>query len=234
MNEKENKTEYQKPKTSKLAVLSPLVVALGFSISWYCGKVAIYVWLLSTLVGFILGIAALWQINYSKGRITGKVSATFGIVIATISLLLLPVASPIKPYNKYIALMRICENNLSGLGKAMLIYAHYNNGKYPTADKWCDILLEDKEEIKEKMFICPGASKLGNKERCHYVMNPNCEPNSPVDTVLLFETEGGWNLYGGPELLSTINHDEQGCNILFNDGHVEFFRKENLQDLKWK
>ncbi len=209
--------------------MSPLVVALGVLISFHCGEFRI-VWLLSTIVGFGLGIVALCQIEYSKERIAGGVSATFGVIIAIISFLLLSVAPRTvwQPPPSF-----ICGINLSGLGKAMLIYAGEFNGKYPTADKWCDILLEGNEEIKEKMFVCPGALKSGNKERCHYAMNPNCEPNSPADTVLLFETDGGWNLSGGPELLSTKNHDEQGCNILFNDGHVEFFRKKYLQDLKW-
>jgi prepilin-type processing-associated H-X9-DG protein len=50
---------------------------------------------------------------------------------------------------------------------------------------------------------------------------------------LLFETKGG-NQFGGPELLSFGNHKGKGCNILFNDGHVEFVKKEQLGQLKWK
>jgi hypothetical protein len=38
--------------------------------------------------------------------------------------------------------------------------------------------------------------------------------------VLLFETKGGWNQYGGPELLSTKNHKGDGCHVLINDSHV--------------
>ena len=82
----------------------------------------------------------------------------------------------------------------------------------------------------EKSFKCP-ASKKG---RCHYAMNPNCEPKSPSDMVLLFETKGGWNQFGGSELLTTENHGGKGCNVLFNDGHVEFVRPERLGELKWK
>ena len=64
-------------------------------------------------------------------------------------------------------------------------------------------------------------------------MNPNCHPNSPPDMVLLFETKGGWNQFGGPELLTTENHKGEGCYVLFNDVHVEFIKKEAINELKW-
>ena len=41
-----------------------------------------------------------------------------------------------------------------------------------------------------------------------------------------------WNQAGGPELLTVENH--KGCNVLFNDIHVEFVKTEKLKDLKWK
>jgi len=64
-------------------------------------------------------------------------------------------------------------------------------------------------------------------------MNPNCEPNSPTDMVLLFETKGSWNQFGGPEILTLENHKGEVCCVLFNDGQVEFVRAERLGQLKW-
>lgn len=43
-----------------------------------------------------------------------------------------------------------------------------------------------------------------------------------------------WNQVGGPELLTTENHKGKGCNVLFNDIHVDFVKTENLGQLKWK
>ena len=65
-------------------------------------------------------------------------------------------------------------------------------------------------------------------------MNPNCEPNSPPDTVMLFETKGGWNRSGGAELLAAENHKREGCNVSFNDGRVRFVRREDFGKLKWE
>ena len=80
------------------------------------------------------------------------------------------------------------------------------------------------------MFICPYAGK----GPCHYAINPNCKQSSPKDIVLLFETKGGWNQYGGPEILTFENHEGKGCNVLFNDGHTEFVTPELIGELKWK
>ena len=80
-------------------------------------------------------------------------------------------------------------------------------------------------------LTCPGAHPL----RCSYAMNPNCEPNSPADMVLLFETEIGWNQHGGPELFTFDNHDPKGGCVLLNDGTVKFIRtEEQLQALRWE
>ena len=42
-----------------------------------------------------------------------------------------------------------------------------------------------------------------------------------------------WNQVGGPEMLTTDNHKGIGCNVLFNDMHVEFVKAERLSELKW-
>ena len=121
-----------------------------------------------------------------------------------------------------------CGENIEWLGKAMLISACYCDDKYPTPDKWCDLLVKY-AEVTEKEFVCPSAGE----GRCHYAMNPNAKLTSPPDIVVLFETKGGWNQFGGPEILTFENHKGKGCNVLFNDLHVRFVKKEQLGELKW-
>ncbi len=43
-----------------------------------------------------------------------------------------------------------------------------------------------------------------------------------------------WNQLGGPELLTIDNHEPKGCNVLFNDGRVEFIRRDDIGKLKWQ
>ncbi len=38
---------------------------------------------------------------------------------------------------------------------------------------------------------------------------------------------------GGPEILTVENHQGDGCNVLFVDGHVEFVRQAGLSQLRW-
>jgi hypothetical protein len=66
-----------------------------------------------------------------------------------------------------------CANNLEKLGKAMLFYAEQNHHHYPSADKWCDLLIKN-TRVRESDFLCPGSAK----GVCHYAINPNAEPIS--------------------------------------------------------
>jgi len=82
-----------------------------------------------------------------------------------------------------------------------------------------------------KAYECPDAGE----GPCTYAMNSNCEPDSPGDTVLLFETKPGWNQHGGPELFTFDNHEPKGGCVLLNDGTVKFIRtEEELHALRWK
>jgi hypothetical protein len=80
-------------------------------------------------------------------------------------------------------------------------------------------------------YRCPTAGE----GRCHYAMNPDCGPNSPPDTVLIFEAYAGWNQHGGPELFTFDHHDPRGGCVLLNNGTVMFIRtEEELKQLRWK
>ncbi|MHC4264552.1 MAG: hypothetical protein ACYSUK_01310 [Planctomycetota bacterium] len=150
------------------------------------------------------------------------------LIIIILILLILYILMPRISRPPSVSPRMVCGSNLSALGKAMLVYANENDGKYPTPNKWCDLLLQH-ADISEKQLKC-----WSNKEaRCTYAMNPNCTDwSSPPDMVLLFETKGGWNQYGGPELITAENHDLEGCNVLYCDAHVSFER--SVDDLKWQ
>jgi hypothetical protein len=108
--------------------------------------------------------------------------------------------------------------------------------RYPPPAEWCDIMDEYKRtRYRSQERITWGLKCPAQEGRCHYVMNPNCEPNSPPDMVLLFETKAGWNQHGGPELFTFDNHDPKGGCVLFNDDTVRFIRtEEELKQLRWR
>lgn len=125
----------------------------------------------------------------------------------------------------------VCLGNLRQLGLCLYMYADEHEGRFPPAQRWCDVLAGEYGEHKDlnKVFRCPGDPK----GPCSYAMNPNADPNGAGDVVLLFESKPGWNQYGGLELLTTENHKRQGCSVLFVDGSIQFVKAEELDELKW-
>ncbi len=111
-------------------------------------------------------------------------------------------------------------------------------GAYPASYEWCNGIIQAFDGLSSMLTdalmepcSCPGAGE----GKCHYAMNPDCEPNSPGDMVLLFETKAGWNQHGGRELFTFDNHDPKGGCVLLNDGTVKFIRsEEELHALRWK
>ncbi|MHC4462325.1 MAG: hypothetical protein ACYS6W_02645 [Planctomycetota bacterium] len=253
MNKTKNNTQDQEVKTCKIAIVSPLLSILGicllvlilywegaysffaFSLMpFYLTPFYVYGHLISGLMviaGIVVGTLAIRKRWDKRGTLKVIRFAIVGVVIGVVFLVFWIWHSPGSPFTA----RKRCAANLRALGTCMLIYT---TGDYPMpTDEWCDLLIEfgnrsrKKDMVAiEKCFKCP-ANKKG---RCHYAMNPNCGPNSSPDMVLLFETEGGWNLYGGPEMLTTENHKPKGCNVLFNDLHVEFVKTERLGELKWE
>lgn len=140
------------------------------------------------------------------------------------------------------ALSNACASNLKRLGDTMKAYAEENQGCYPDPNRWCDLLLQHTDTDRHQ-FMCSGVKwrwrrqvlpwPVPKNERCYYAMNPNCEPNSPDDTVLLFETAGGWNISGGPELMVAGNHRGSGCSVLVNGGYLPVVRPEEFKKLNW-
>jgi len=121
-----------------------------------------------------------------------------------------------------------CAASLRTLGAALAIYAEEHDDRYPAPEGWCDSLVN--LSIPEEVFHCRGAKN----ERCAYAMNPRADAKSAPDVVLLFESAGGWNQAGGPELLTTKHHEDKGCNVLFVGGDVRFIKTEDISQLKWE
>jgi prepilin-type processing-associated H-X9-DG protein len=192
--------------------------------------------MLTLIPAVICGIVGLVKINKSRGQLKGNGLAIAGIAVPFAAIpivaMLLAILMPALGRVRALSYRLVCATNVSSIGKAMMMYADDYNDMYPTPSKWCD-LLEEKADVSPVSFQCKGAPNDG---RCNYAMNKNIEKlglNAPPDMVLVFETDPGWNQNGGPELLTLDNHNGEGCNVLFSDGHVEFIMKNDLPKLKW-
>ena len=194
-------------------------------------------------VASVVGLLAIpasreWR-SSSRANVRGGALAPLGMALGVL-LLGLWWAETCGPVS--LAMRMGCADNLRQLGKAMVIYARDNGGRYPEADRWCDLLLH-RGQAGADSFLCPRVKwewrrqvfpwPVPENERCYYAMNPSCEPNAPSDMVLLFETKGEWNKFGGPEVLTVHNHQGDGCSVLFNDGRAEFVNLKHIAELKW-
>lgn len=249
MSEEERKKEGKKARISKLAIVSIsfcILALLTLTIEFVMYRpryIVVFGWqvcLYPSIAGLGIGLAALLRGWKSPVFLKAKLPAIFGIFLAFLIF--------IHWFNRHTSGRRSwplrlpCASNLKDLGIAMMLYAG-DYGQYPEPNQWCDLLMKY-EEVNERRFVCPSLIFICyDKEifirprpqigRCDYAMNPYCQPNSPPDTVLLFETNKGWNQFGGLELLSTDNHKGKGCNICFNNGQTSF-EKGMFPKLKWK
>ncbi len=161
----------------------------------------------------------------SNKKLKDKVLTIAGIIISL--LIVIICAGIIKKTSAKIT----CGRKLAGLSTAMMIYTNHHD-QFPAPEKWCDLLIEDYDAIPSD-FRCPGVKE----GPCNYALNKNIAElgkSEQVDIVLLFETHPGWNQVGGPEILTTENHNGEGCNVAFIDSHVEFVKTKNIKKLKWK
>lgn len=90
---------------------------------------------LTALPAMILGAIALVLIGKSGGRLTGTGFAITGIVIPAVTMVLIPLAvlMPALARTRQLAFRMTCGTNLSGIGKAMTVYADDYNGELPRA-----------------------------------------------------------------------------------------------------
>lgn len=208
-----------KKKTNALAILSLVFSILGL---FTC---------ITIPAGLILGIIALVKISNNKGTVGGFGLALAGVIISVLGLLIAPaLLLPALAAAKHKADAITCVNNERELALAIRMYAQAHNHQMPPADRWCDVITVDSTNV----FRCPRAFL---SSRCDYAFNAklggmNVDQISP-QTVILFESDGGWNANGGSsQMIDTPRHRAVYC-VAFADGHVEMLRSTGLSNLRW-
>jgi prepilin-type processing-associated H-X9-DG protein len=214
-------------KTSGLAVTSLVLGILGL---FSCG--------ITALVGLVLGIVALVKIKNSQGRLSGNGLAIAGIAVSGLFLLMLPIFAaltlPALAKAKEKAQSIVCMNNVKQLCLATIMYSNDHNDTLPPAATWCDAI--QPQVGSGKVFQCPSGDQ---GSRSHFAFNARLagldlkKITSPGSTVLFFETSGGWNLSGGPELMLKSPRHGGGIMVGFADGHVESVWSSRLNTLRW-
>lgn len=113
-----------------------------------------------------------------------------------------------------------CLSNLKQIGLALHMYTQDYNGKFPD-----DISVLCPDYISTaKIFKCPGDKTISEiKEVNHgtqisYVYIKGLTEKDSSDSIMVYDA-------------SPDNHDGEGRNVLFLDGHVRWYAEKEFQEL---
>ena len=124
---------------------------------------------------------------------------------------------PVQRLTSY-AQQMTCGTNVSGMGKAILLYSNDHHDQLPPS---LDILkdpdrMPENCAMPEKGLICPS---VGTKNSYGYC-GDGLDAGSGFDLMIVYDKKG--------------NHPESYRNVLFLDSHVEWVTEERFQELAKK
>jgi len=217
------------PKTSGMAIASLVLGLVGF-----CGVTAI--------IGMILGLVSLIKIGKSNGQLKGKGLAISGMIVSSVMFfvflaaaagVLLPALSKARYQRQYDRPQYSdCGVNVKKIALAIRLYADEHEGKCPPAAQWCDDVLPNLDG--RQIFKCPQRRGAESAYGFNAKLAGRTLSAIPPDTVIIFETDKGWNATGGES--EVVTSPPHGRNFVFGfaDGSVREITKEELAELRWE
>jgi prepilin-type processing-associated H-X9-DG protein len=178
-----------------------------------------------SIVALILGIVATVRASSEPTVYGGKGMAIAGICLGGVALLWFPmmvsILLPSLSRARELAKRAVDASNLRGVGQACMIYANDNSGRFPP----------DFQALLDAGLITPGQLQNPSDPDVadawdHYFVRYDAETDWDA------EFSSDWVIaYSDPAY-----HNDEGANILFVDGHVEFIKEprftETIDDFK--
>jgi prepilin-type processing-associated H-X9-DG protein len=151
--------------------------------------------------------------------------ATAGIVVGAVTMLLGPcmlsILLPSLNRAREMANRVKCASNMRQIGQDLMLYANANRGQYPPD---LDTLLKN-GTLTSAEYVCPSSNDtpapagtpLTAGAHLSYVYVPGQNSQAPSNAVLLYE--------------NMTDHRNDGTNVLFGDGHVQFVPRVKAQPM---
>lgn len=234
-----------------LVVLSVILGVVAIVIKWvlppenqYPNIYGVFI-LLFWFAAFAIGILAIIYgrlVKFRAGVIVGCVGVGFSVLLFILLHIgfLLSVSASRMP----------CQRAMQNLSSVMQQYCRQNEGSLPDAERWCNQLV--KSVKNGRVFWHPYWSgkiiRGPNGEISNFAFNENLDGYRLADidrqTVLLFETDAGWNQNGTSDILLPKVHPgyyvliEGGAHFLFvgpdSTFTVKFIKNSEIDSLNWE
>ena len=120
-----------------------------------------------------------------------------------------------------------CLENLRSIEIALFEYKE-KNGHWPDKENWNDVILP---YLSSPDVLKCRADKIGP---CSYAMNeniPNDTHDLPTNMVLIFESNPGWNNFGGADDVVMSRH--RGFSVCYCSEGRDFVEPEDANKLQW-
>ena len=232
----------QRPSQTSGAAIAGLV----------CGLASLLTMGATSVPGIILSVLGLRRVQRSDGRVGGEGLAMAGAITSVIGLLVgLMVLAMVLVHGSltvkarrglvrppgggsYSAseIARRSGQSMMGLqvlALAALDYAREHGGRLPLSDEF-PLCLVRYIEGRQAPRAPPGRAFAMNAPLSGMRL---ADIDLPKRTVLFFESDAGGPVVGGPEILRSIEGDDDGFIIAFADGHVESVWPDDIDDFIW-
>jgi predicted Zn finger-like uncharacterized protein/prepilin-type processing-associated H-X9-DG protein len=204
-------------KNNGMAVASLIVGIVSFCIP-----------IIGSVVAIVLGVLGLTRTK--DPAVGGKGMAITGIVLGALSVFVMPclisIMLPSLNRARETANRVKCASNMRQIGQALMSYSANNRGALPPDLQTLANTMP--AGIDATFFVCPSSNDapaigtpytLGTGTLSYvYVPSPSLtKMGTPSKTIVLYEP--------------MANHDNDGTNVLFGDGHVEFLVRTQAEPL---
>lgn len=144
-----------------------------------------------------LAITAVVEIRLAPGPSRPSRAGWVAILLSAYA----PLIGPMYASDRAHAVLGECRGSMRALMQAMQLYMTGTHGVYPPAERWRDLLSPHSDE--SSTIQCPAATNphcsYAYNSALSHVMYDNLQ--NPAETIVIFESDAGWNAAGGPELL---------------------------------
>lgn len=220
-------THTEPPPLKKRSPAFRLLSIMGFVLS-LAG-----VFIITALAGIVLGIVSLLLIRKRPQDFGGPKLATAAIVIGVGWLIAWPtfVYYQFNKARDQYARGENCFSHAQSLTRSLKIISIANGGAYPDADSWCDAIR--REVTSTNHYRCPDDP---NRAECAFAYNERIsgvrDPNP--NTVVLFESDLGWNGSGGVSNVITKPRHNNRILVGFASGAVRPVSTQDVRTLRWE